>query len=141
MAETFPLRVIAPTGVLYEGPVEQATAVGGLGEFGVLPNHMNYITSILPGVLTLRLADGSTTEYLLTGGLAEVKEGAMTVLALEAMPVASVDPVEAAPLVIEAEQRLSHMSFYDPGYQEAERALQLARTRAEINDVRRAHSQ
>ena len=72
MAETFPFRLIAPTGIAYEGPVEQVIAVGALGEFGVLANHINYITSILPCVVTLELGDGSVTEYLVSGGLAEV---------------------------------------------------------------------
>jgi F-type H+-transporting ATPase subunit epsilon len=138
MAETFPFRLIAPTGVIYEGPVEQVTAVGALGEFGVLANHVNYITSLMPCVVTLRLGGGSIDEYLVTGGLAEVKDGAMTMLADEAMPVAAVDSIAAAPEVQAAEAKLSQMSFYDPGYAQAEQALQLARTRADIAHLRRA---
>ncbi len=138
MPETFPFKLVSPTGIVYEGPIEQATAVGALGEFGVLANHVNFITSLNPGVITLRLGNGSMTEYLLSGGLAEVKDGAMTVLASEAIPVAAVDPVAAAPEVQKAEERLSQMSFYDPGYQEAEEQLRLARARAEIEHLRRA---
>ena len=138
MADTFPFRLIAPTRIVYEGPVEQVIAVGALGEFGVLANHVNYITSILPCVVTLRAADGSSSEYLVTGGLAEVKEGALTMLADEAMPIAAVDSAAASPEVREAEEKLSQMSFYDPGYDEAEQALKLARTRAEILHLRRS---
>jgi F-type H+-transporting ATPase subunit epsilon len=138
MAETFPFRLIAPTGIIYDGPVEQVIAVGALGEFGVLANHVNYITSILPCVVTLRLGDGSLNEYLVTGGLAEVRQGEMTMLADEAIPVAAVDPVAAAQEVQAAEMKLSQFSFYDPGYAEAERELKLVRTRAEIAHLRRA---
>jgi F-type H+-transporting ATPase subunit epsilon len=138
MAETFPFHLIAPTGIVYEGPVEQVIAVSALGEFGVLANHVNYITSIAPCVVTLRLGDGSINEYLVTGGLAEVKDGAMTMLADEAMAVAAVDPVAAAPQVQAAEAKLSQLNFYDPGYAEAKQALELARTRAEIAHLRRA---
>ncbi len=141
MAETFPFRLIAPTGIVYDSPVEQVIAVGALGEFGVLANHINYITSIMPCVVTLQLADGSATEYLVTGGLAEVKDGAMTMLADEAMPVAAVDPIAAAPGVRAAEAKLSQVSFYDAGYAEAEQELKLARTRAEIAHLRRAPHQ
>jgi len=139
MAETFQLRLVTPTGILYEGPVEEATAIGALGEFTVLANHTDYITSLSPGVITLRVGDGSATEYLLSGGLAEVKDGAMTVLALEAVPLAAVDPIAAVPDVRAAEEKLSQMSFYDPGYAEAEQALGVARARAEINHLRRVH--
>ncbi|HJU09523.1 MAG TPA: F0F1 ATP synthase subunit epsilon, partial [Candidatus Binataceae bacterium] len=101
-------------------------------------NHVNYITSIQPCVVTLRMGNGSVNEYLVTGGLAEVKDGEMTMLADDAMPVASVDPIAAAPEVRAAEEKLSQLSFYDPGYVEAERAAALARTRAEIAHRRRA---
>ena len=138
MAESFQFRLVTPTGVLYDGQVEQATAVGALGEFGVLPHHTNFITSLVPGVLTLRTGDASMTEYLVSGGLAEVKDGEMTVLALDAVPVASVDPIAAAPEVQAAEEKLSRMSFYDLGYAEAEETLRLARSRAEIQQLRRA---
>jgi F-type H+-transporting ATPase subunit epsilon len=138
MAANFSFRLIAPTGIVYEGPVEQVIAVGPKGEFGVLAEHVNYITSILPCVVTLQLGNGSASEFLVTGGLAEVKDGSMTLLADEATPVGEVDPVAAAPEVQAAEEKLSHLSFYDPGYVEAERALQLARTRAEITNLRRA---
>jgi F-type H+-transporting ATPase subunit epsilon len=138
MAETFPFKLVSPTGIVYEGPVEQATAGGAVGEFGVLANHINFITALNPGVITLKLADGSMTEYLLTGGLAEVRDGVMTVLASEAIPVAAVDPVAAVPEVQAADQKLAQMSFYDPGYQEAEQALRTARARAEIVSLRRA---
>jgi F-type H+-transporting ATPase subunit epsilon len=137
MADTFPFRLVSPTGIVYEGPIERAIAIGALGEFGVLAKHTDYITSIVPGVLTLRLGDGSTTEYLLSGGLAEVKDGAMTVLALEAVPVAAVDPVAAAPEAKAAEEKLSQLSFYDPRYAEAEQAFRLARARAQIDQLRR----
>jgi F-type H+-transporting ATPase subunit epsilon len=137
MAETFLFKLVSPTGIVYEGPVEQATAVGALGEFGVLAGHTNYITSIEPGIITLRLGDGSFREYLLTGGLAEVKDGAMTVLANEALPLSAIDPAAAAPEVERAEARLSEMSFYEPGYQEAEQALRNARARAEIAHLSR----
>jgi F-type H+-transporting ATPase subunit epsilon len=137
MPDTFPFKLVSPTGIVYEGPIEQATAVGAKGEFGVLASHINFITSINPGVITLKLAEGTTTEYLLTGGLAEVKDGAMTVLASEAIPVAEVDPAEAAPEVQAAEQKLAQMSFYDPGYRDAEQALRVARARAEIAHLRR----
>jgi F-type H+-transporting ATPase subunit epsilon len=137
MADTFPFRLIAPTGIVYEGPVEQVIAVGAIGEFGVLANHVNYITSIVPCVVTV-LSGNSMDEYLVTGGLAEVKDSAMTMLADEAIPVAAVDPIAAAPEVQAAEAKLSQMSFYDPGFVEAEQALKLARTRAEITSFRRA---
>ncbi len=138
MAETFNFRLITPTGVLFDGAVEQVTAVGPLGEFGVLPMHTNFITSLAPGVITLRLGDASFNEFLLAGGLAEVKDGVMTALAVEAEAPGAVDRARAAVEATTAEHRLAAMSMFDPEYEEAEQALRLARARAQIEQLRRA---
>jgi F-type H+-transporting ATPase subunit epsilon len=137
MADTFQFRLVTPTGVVFEGQIDQAIAVGPLGEFGVLAGHTDFITSLTPGMLTLRLAGGGSKEYLLTGGLAEVRDGAMAVLALEALAPASVDSNAAASDEQAAEERLAQLSFYDAGYGEAEQALQLARARHHISELSR----
>ena len=58
MATTFAFKLVTPTGVLFDGQAEQVNAVNPLGEFGVLADHTNYITSLVPGLLTIRTADG-----------------------------------------------------------------------------------
>ena len=137
MADTFQFRLVTPTGIVFEGLVEQVVAVGPLGEFGVLAGHTDFITSLTPGMLTLRPHSGTLDEYLLTGGLAEVKDGAMSVLALEALDPASVDSTAAASDEQAAGERLAQLSFYDPGYADAEQALQLARARHQIAQLTR----
>lgn len=138
MAETFNFRLITPTGVLFDGAVEQVTAVGPLGEFGVLPMHTNFITSIAPGVITLKLGEGNFNEFLLASGLAEVKDGAMTALAVEAEAPGAVNSAAAAEQAMAAEQRMATMSMFDPEYEEAAHSLALARARAQIEQLRRA---
>ena len=137
MADAFQSRLVTPTGIVFEGQIDEAIAVGPLGEFGVLAGHTDFITSLTPGMLTLRLAGGGSNEYLLTGGLAEVKDGAMAMLALEALDSTSVDSAAAASDEQAAEERLSQLSFYDPGYADAEQALQLARARHHISELSR----
>ncbi len=138
MADTFQFKLVTPTGVLFDGAVEQATAVGALGEFGVLPLHTNFITSLVPGILTLKLSATSYNEFLLAGGLAEVKDGVMTVLALEAQTPNAVDSAAALNEIGPAEERLSHISMFDPQYEEAAQALASARVRSQINQILRA---
>jgi F-type H+-transporting ATPase subunit epsilon len=138
MADTFQFKLVTPTGVLFDGPVEQVTAVGALGEFGVLPLHVNYITSLIPGVLTIKVSEGRFEELWLAGGVAEVKDGVMTVLATEALQPEKIDTQKAADEVSEAEGKLATISFYDVGYPEALQAAEVARTQAEINQLRRA---
>jgi len=131
MAASFQFRLITPTGVVFEGSVEEVSAIGPLGEFGVLADHINFITSLVPGVLEARLAEGRAMHWVVSGGLAEVKDGVLTILASGAETPESVDGVAAAAEVQSADSKFSSLSFYDPDYAPAQEALLLARARVE----------
>ena len=103
--------------------------MGPLGEFGVLADHINFITSLAPGVLTIRLDANHYRHYVVPGGLAEVKDGVLTMLASEAQPSETLEHSAAADEVAAAEERLKHLSFYQMEYADAERELALARAR------------
>jgi F-type H+-transporting ATPase subunit epsilon len=97
----------------------------------VLPDHINFITSLVPGVLEARLPDGVAMHWVVSGGLAEVKDGVMTVLASSAESPESIDANKAAAQVRQADEIFSSLSFYDPEYAPAQEALMLARARVE----------
>ena len=139
MATTFAFKLVTPTGVLFDGHAEQVNAVNPLGEFGVLADHTNYITSLVPGLLTIRTADGQTLEYLVTGGLVEVKDGAMTALAQSAEPPDKVAPAGETELR-DAEERLSQMSMFDPNYEEEKQSVMVLRARRDIAEARQTSS-
>src|SRR6266481_6381744 len=85
MAEKLlPFKLITPTGVVFDGPVQEVTAVNSMGEFGVLPEHINYITALVPCVITVKLDNGQYRLFVVSGGLVEIKDGSMTVLATAA---------------------------------------------------------
>lgn len=131
MATTFALQLVTPTGVVFEGDVEEVTATGPLGQFGVLADHINFITSLLPGALEIKHAGGATEVWVISGGLAEVKDGVMTVLASGAEAPASIDRSAAVADEQAADQKIAEMSFYDAEYPAAQDALMLARARAQ----------
>jgi F-type H+-transporting ATPase subunit epsilon len=139
MATTFAFKLVTPTGVLFDGQAEQVNAVNPLGEFGVLADHVNYITSLMPGLLTFRTAEGQTVEYLVTGGLVEVKDGVMTALAQDAEPLDQVVPADEVELR-EAEEKLSQMNVIDPRYEEMRHTVLLLRARRDIAEARRLAS-
>ncbi len=139
MAATFSFKLVTPTGVLFDGPVEQVNAVGPLGQFGVLAEHTNFITSLAPGLMTIRAGDGQTLAYLVMGGLVEVNDGAMTALASSAEPPERAAPADPAELQA-AEGRLAAMSMYDPGYDEAQQAVAMLRARRAAGESRASAS-
>jgi F-type H+-transporting ATPase subunit epsilon len=136
MASTFKFRLVTPTGVVYEGDAAEVSAIGPLGEFGILPDHINFITSLVPGVLEAQLPDGTKKHWVISGGLAEVKDGVMTVLASSAEVPESVDATAAAEEAKEADKKFSSTSFYDPGYAAAQDALKLAEARVEAASLK-----
>ncbi|HEY6418532.1 MAG TPA: ATP synthase F1 subunit epsilon [Candidatus Binataceae bacterium] len=131
MAESFPLKLVTPTGVVFDGPVTEVTAEGALGQFAVLAKHINYITSLVPGALRINLEDGGVENWVISGGLAEVKDGVMTVLAYSAETPASIDAQAAAVEEKAAGDRVATMSSYQDEYLAAAEALLLARARKE----------
>jgi F-type H+-transporting ATPase subunit epsilon len=136
MASTFPFRLVTPTGIVFEGDALEVSAIGPLGEFGVLPEHINFITSLVPGVLEAKLPDGTAMHWVVSGGLAEVKDSVMTVLASSAESPETVDATAASAEVQQADEKFSNLSFYDPAYQAAQEALQLARARVEAASLK-----
>jgi F-type H+-transporting ATPase subunit epsilon len=75
----FPLKLITPTGVVFDGLVEQVNAVDPQGEFGVLADHIIFIASLVLGRLSIKRAEGGNLDYLVSDGLAQVDHGAMTI--------------------------------------------------------------
>ena len=55
------LSVTTPRGALVETDVDEVTAPGVLGEFGVLPGHVPLMSALKPGVLVYRAKDQVAT--------------------------------------------------------------------------------
>jgi F-type H+-transporting ATPase subunit epsilon len=87
------LCLITPTRTLVEADVEQVTAPGVSGEFGVLPEHVAFVGALDDGVLTY-VQKGTRHRVLVQGGYAEVFEDLMTVLADDAALPDEIDPAD-----------------------------------------------
>ncbi len=71
MADNLHLKVITPLKLVIDEHVELVEGPGELGEFGILPGHVPFVTTLNPGFLKFR--QGSETRSLVIhGGLSEV---------------------------------------------------------------------
>lgn len=52
------LRVLLPEQILLDTEVRKVTAEAENGSFGLLPRHADFVTALVPGILTFTLADG-----------------------------------------------------------------------------------
>ena len=74
------LKIITPERKVFEGEVESVTAPGIEGEFGVLPGHTPFITTLIAGEVCFNY-ESKTERYAISGGYIEVNEDRMSVLA------------------------------------------------------------
>ena len=104
MADKLRLKIITPDSLVFDGEVEEVVAPGELGEFGVLPGHVPFLSALFPGRLRFRAEGSGETVFIVHGGLADVKDDAVSVLTDLAERPEDVD-VAAARADIEAVSR------------------------------------
>jgi F-type H+-transporting ATPase subunit epsilon len=92
------LSVTTPRGSIVEAEIDEITAPGLVGEFGVLPGHVPLMAALKPGVLTYRTAERTATLAVGEGFLQVIAIGVdnkttdrVLVLVDQALPAASVD--------------------------------------------------
>ncbi len=90
MAETLHFSLVSPERELFSGAVSQVDAPGTEGEFGVLPQHAPFMTTLKPGVVRI-YEGGQVTPVFVRGGFADVTPQGLTILAEEAIRLADVD--------------------------------------------------
>jgi len=107
MAETFQFDLVSPEKLLMSDPVEQVTVPGADGQFTVLKGHAPFLSTLKPGVLDIKVADGSSQRIYVRGGFADVNASGLTVLAEQAMPMEEVNAEIMAQQVTDAEEDLA----------------------------------
>lgn len=97
------LLLVTPERQLIDADVEEVYAPGVLGQFGVLPEHVNFLTALGTGELRYR-TKGVDHYVAVSGGILEVLDDVVTVLADTAEPAEEIDAERARV----AEERLKH---------------------------------
>lgn len=84
MADTMQFDLVSPERRLVSGPVASVLIPGADGDLTAMPDHTATITSLRPGLLTVDGPDGQS-QYVVTGGFAEVTPKGVSVLAERAL--------------------------------------------------------
>lgn len=88
------LEIVSPEKLLLSKSVDMVVIPAAEGEMGVLVNHAPMIVLLRGGTIRLYEGDKVTERLFVSGGFAEVTGQRVTVLAKEAIPVASIDRAE-----------------------------------------------
>jgi len=102
---TFHFDLVSPEKLAFSGEVDQVDVPGAEGDFGVLAGHAPVVAAIRPGILTVTTG-GTKEEIIVLGGLAEVSEKGLTVLADVATSVEELDRAKFADTIAGMEAKL-----------------------------------
>lgn len=102
---TFHFDLVSPEKIAFSGEVEQVDIPGVEGDFGVLAGHAPLVATVRPGIMTVTVS-GKHEKIIVLGGLAEVSDKGLTVLADTATSVAELDRELFAQQIAEMEKGL-----------------------------------
>jgi len=103
---TFHFDLVSPEKLAFSGEVDQVDVPGVEGDFGVLAGHAPVVAAIRPGILTV-FSGGKQEKIIVTGGVAEVSEKGLTVLADIARTLEELDRAKLADAIAEMEAKLA----------------------------------
>ena len=131
MAEKLKLELVTPYKRVLSEDVDEVTAPGTVGEFGVLPDHTSLLTTLKVGELTYNHA-GRIFHVAVNWGYVEVEDNVMTVLVETAEPADQIDVERARAALGRAEEALKKLSSEDRNFKIMEAALQRALIRIQV---------
>jgi F-type H+-transporting ATPase subunit epsilon len=130
MAEKIKIEIVTPDTLVVSAEVDEITATGTEGEFGVLPGHCHMLSSLKVGAVSYK--DGNEEKQLaLGGGYAEVGPDKVTILAETAEFAEDIDVERANKALATAEESLKALSADDEGYEECLISIEKAQVRIE----------
>jgi F-type H+-transporting ATPase subunit epsilon len=123
------LDIVTPYGLILSEDVEEVTCTGSEGDFGVLPGHVPFFTTLKVGMLAYK--KGTATKYVFVNwGYAEVGPDRVMVLADSAEKSEDIDPDRAKAAMKRAEERLKKAEEFD--FARASSSLERAVARVQI---------
>ncbi len=105
MSDKLHFSLVSPERELFSGEVDQVDAPGSEGQFGVLPGHAPFMTTLKAGVVEVFEGDARTRLFV-RSGFADVTPQGLTVLAEEAINLDGFDASASKTALAEAQDAL-----------------------------------
>jgi F-type H+-transporting ATPase subunit epsilon len=104
MAEAFQFELVSPERLLVSEQVESVVIPGAEGEMTVMAHHAPVMTTIKPGVVTVKTVGGKEERYVVFGGFADIVPAGCTLLAESAVAVGDIDRADLARRIQDAKE-------------------------------------
>ena len=120
------LSIVTPEATAFSGQVDLVVVPGHDGEVAFLPGHAAYVGLLGSGELRFHEPVGGTRHYFLAGGVVQVVDNTVSVVAERVIPAASLDAALRLPSRNDAE-----IEARDRAVRTARAKLHVARRAAE----------
>lgn len=87
MADNFNFELVSPERLLLSATVSEVVIPATEGEMTVFANHAPTMTTVKPGVVSVKDGAGKMTQYVVFGGFADILPNGCTLLAESAIPM------------------------------------------------------
>jgi F-type H+-transporting ATPase subunit epsilon len=131
MAEKLQLEMVTPYRKILSEQVDEVTAPGTIGEFGLLPGHTPLLTTLDIGELSY-MQDGKSFHVAVNWGYVEVENNTVTVLVETAEVADQIDLERAKAALGRAEDALKTLDSEDKKFKIMEAALKRAVIRIQV---------
>ncbi|MFN2377434.1 MAG: ATP synthase F1 subunit epsilon [Candidatus Binatia bacterium] len=125
------LRIVTPLRPIVDTEVTELVAPGTEGEFGVLSQHVTFLGSLKPGIVTY-VEGGARKRVVISGGYAEVRQDVVTILADDAQMPEEVDAAQARTDLASIQEELARGSESAEVTEKLLRDLALAEARVSV---------
>lgn len=138
MAEKLKLELVTPYRHVLSQEVDEVTAPGTLGEFGILPGHTPLLTTLKIGELIYKQGH-EVFHVAVNWGYVEVENDVVTVLVETAEPADQIDLARAQAALGRAQEALKKLSPEDKDFKIMECALERALIRVQVAGRKSSH--
>ncbi|MEO1923201.1 MAG: ATP synthase F1 subunit epsilon [Nautiliaceae bacterium] len=107
------IDIVTPLGRIFQGEIKEATFPGVDGEFGVLDGHAPLVTTLQPGLITIKKENGKEEVIAVNWGYVEVTPDHVNVLVDGAVPVVGSSESEIAEAIEKAKQLIKDAADSD----------------------------
>ena len=128
---TFPLKIVTPDGLIYDGNAERLIVRSTTGDLAIMARHINYVTPLGMGKATV-IANGKRREAACIGGMLSVVDGAVTLVPTTFEWADNIDVDRAEASLHRAEDVLHNKNSTDTDLRLAEARLHRALVRKSV---------
>ena len=127
----FPLKIVTPDGLIYDGQAEEVIVRGTEGDLAILARHINFVTPLGMGRAII-VANGQRRAAACIGGMLSVVNGECTLVPTTFEWADEIDVDRAERAQQKAQERLSAANATDTDIRLAEAKLHRALVRKSV---------